>query len=158
MVLADLELRRDSLGTAIRILQPVADLSSGSPLAFTAAAMIASAFEQGGDTERSLNWHRRIEDGARFDYQRAEAMAARARILTAAGDYDAAATLYERLVAEAEEDPSGQNIYTVRLGEVLALRESGAAPPAAVPEIASAPAEQIGEGAETGDATPAEAP
>lgn len=113
VALAELELRRDSLGAAIRVLEPVATLSTGNPLAFTAAAMTAAAFEQGGDTERAMEWYRRIESAARFDFQRRDAMAERARILTAAGAYDEASRLYEELVAGTAADPASQDRKSV---------------------------------------------
>lgn len=133
VALADLELRRDSLGAAIRALEPIADMAGGNPLAYTAAGMIAAAFEQAGDSERAMSWYRRIESEALFDYQRRDAMAEQARLHTAAGRYEEAASLYERLASDVGEDPAAQDLYAVRLGEVRALALSGAAPPAGLP-------------------------
>lgn len=135
VVLADLELRRDSLQAAIRTLEPLVDLGSGNPLAFTAAGMIASAYEQGGDADRALRWYDRVAEQARFDYQRREAMADQARLHTVAGRYSEAISVYEQLVAETDDDPAGQSMYRVRLGEVRALAVLGSAPPAAVPAV-----------------------
>ena len=42
-------------------------------------------------------------------------------------------------MTEAEEDPAGQQVYAVRLGEVRALAEFGAAPPAALPTVQADP-------------------
>ncbi|MGB5304319.1 MAG: tetratricopeptide repeat protein [Gemmatimonadota bacterium] len=135
VALGDLELRRDSLGLAIQALQPVADLGADNPLSFTAMKMIAAAYEQGGETDQAIQWYERISSGAMFDYQRHLGMAEQARLHTAAGRYSDAESLYEQLVAEAEEDPAGQQVYGVRLGEVRALAQFGAAPPAALPTV-----------------------
>jgi predicted negative regulator of RcsB-dependent stress response len=128
LLLGQLELQRDSLRAAIRALEPAADLRPQSPIAFAAAGMIAAAYEQGGNTDEALDWYRRIEAAARFDYQRQDAMAEQARLQLGAGHYDEGVSLYDALAAEAEED--AQTLYRVRLGEARALRTSGAAPPA----------------------------
>lgn len=138
VALGDLELRRDSLAAAIRALEPVADLGPSNPLAFTAMKMIAAAYEQGGDTERALQWYGKISDGAQFDYQRHLAMAEQARLYTAAGRYSDAESLYEQLVAEVDDDPAGQEVYGVRLGEVRALAQYGAVPSMALPTTPAA--------------------
>lgn len=136
LLLGSLEMQRDSLAAAIRALEPVADLGAGRPDAFTAAGMVAAAYEQEGEMREALGWWTRIENAARFDYQRHGAMAERARILTAAGRYDEAITLYETLVGEVDAEEDDQ-FYRVRLGEVIARRESGAPPPAIVPQEAA---------------------
>lgn len=135
VALGDLELRRDSLGLAIQALRPVADLGADNPLSFTAMKMIAAAYEQGGETDEAIQWYEKISSDAMFDYQRHLGMAEEARLHTAAGRYSDAAALYEQLVADAGEDPAGQQVYAVRLGEVRALAEYGAAPPAALPTV-----------------------
>ena len=61
------------------------------------------------------------------------AMAEQARIHTIGGRYAEAAALYEQLVDEAEEDPAGQEVYAVRLGEVRAIERFGAVAAAALP-------------------------
>ena len=135
VALGDLELRRDSLGLAIQALQPVAELGADNPLSFTAMKMIAAAYEQGGETDQAIQWYERVSSEAMFDYQRHLGMAEQARLHTAAGRYSEAESLYEQLVADAGEDPAGQQVYGVRLGEVRALAEFGAAPPAALPTV-----------------------
>ena len=129
LALGDLELRRDSLGLAIQALEPVAELGDASPLSFTAMEMVAAAYEQGGDPDRAMRWYERLGDDAQFDYQRHSAMAEQARLHTAAGRYSAAASIYSQLMEESPEDPTGQSVYGVRLGEVRALDQFGAAPP-----------------------------
>ncbi|MBT8462567.1 MAG: tetratricopeptide repeat protein [Gemmatimonadetes bacterium] len=140
VALGDLELRRDSLGLAIQALEPVADLGTSDPLAYSAMKMIAAAYEQGGDTGSSLEWYERISSGAKFEYQRRFGLAEQARLHTTAGRYAEAATLYEELLSDSEDDPTGQEVFGVRLGEVRALAEFGAAPPAALPAVDLQPA------------------
>lgn len=156
IALGDLELRRDSLGLAIRVLEPVADLGTSSPLSFTAMKMIAAAYEQGGDAERAIQWYERLSSEALFDYQRQFAAAEQARIHTVAGRYSDAAALYEQLVAEVEDDPASQELYAVRLGEVRALAAYGAAPATALPTVET-PATEDGAAAPE-DGTPADDP
>jgi predicted negative regulator of RcsB-dependent stress response len=129
LALGDLELRRDSLGLAIQALEPVADLGDGNPLSYTAIGMIAAAYEQGGDPDRAMRWYDRLASDAQFDFQRQNALAEQARLHTAAGRYPEAATLYAQLLEESADDPTGQSVYGVRLGEVRALERFGEAPP-----------------------------
>jgi predicted negative regulator of RcsB-dependent stress response len=156
VALGDLELRRDSLGLAIQALEPVADLGTSNPLAFSAMKMIAAAYEQGGDTRSSLQWYERISSAAMFDYQRRFGLAEQARLHTIAGRYADAATLYEELASEAEDDPTGQEVFNVRLGEVRALAAFEAEPPAALPAVDLQPAAAPGDG--EADAADEEAP
>lgn len=158
VVLADLELRRDSLGAAIRVLEPLADRGRGDPLSFSAIGMIAAAYDQGGDADRSLEWYERLESDALFDYQRHDAMAEQARLHTTAGRYEDAISLYERLVEEVEEDPAGLDVYAVRLGEVRTLSQFGVAPPVVIPRTDSQAddAEPAAEQSEAGEVDPAE--
>jgi predicted negative regulator of RcsB-dependent stress response len=158
VVLADLELRRDSLGAAIRVLEPLADRGRGDPLSFSAIGMIAAAYDQGGDADRSLEWYERLENDALFDYQRHDAMAEQARLHTTAGRYEDAISLYERLVEEVEEDPAGLDVYAVRLGEVRTLSQFGVAPPVVIPRTDSQAddAEPAAEQSEAGEVDPAE--
>ena len=166
VALGDLELRRDSLGPAIQALEPVADLGEANPLSYTAMEMIAAAYEQGGDADRALQWYERLQSNARFDYQRHRAMAEQARLHTIGGRYAEAAALYEQLVDEAEEDPAGQEVYAVRLGEVRAIERFGAVAAAALPvapEPTASPTEvpvdasgQAAEEAPAGDGAPGE--
>jgi predicted negative regulator of RcsB-dependent stress response len=135
VALGGLELQRDSLGLAIQTLEPVADLGPSNPLSFTAMQMIAAAYEQGGDAGRALQWYERLASDARFDYQRHEAMGEQARLLTLAGRYSDASSIYEQLLKDAGDDPARQDIYGVRLGEVRALEQNDAAPPTALPAI-----------------------
>ena len=150
IALGDLELRRDSLGLAIRALEPVAERGASNPLSFTAMKMIAAAYEQGGDTDRALDWYRRLSSEARFDYQRHFAMAEQARIHTVAGRYSNAAAVYEQLVAEVEEDPASQRVYAARLGEVRTLAQYGAVPAAALPAVPTPAAEDPADVPENG--------
>jgi len=156
VALGDLELRRDSLGLAIQALEPVADLGRGSPLSFTAMEMIAAAYEQGGDADRALQWYERFASDALFDYQRHFAVAEQARLHTIAGRYSEAAALYDQLVEEVQDDPTGQEVYAVRLGEVRALDRFGAAPPAALPAVPTQPPESGTEPAADGQTQPSE--
>ncbi len=133
--LAELELRRDSLGAAIRTLEPVAALGNRSPLGYHATGMIAAAQEQSGDVEAAMRSYQRLEDEALFDYQRRAARAAQARLHEFAGEYADAERIYAELVADADAEADG-GFYGVRLGEVRARARAQLTPPS-VPVIAA---------------------
>ena len=128
ILLGDLELRRDSVDLAIDVLSPVASGSLVRPEAFNAAQMVAAAHEQTGNIDEALDWYRRLETGARFDYQRLWALGEQARVLTDAGRYGQAVEAYETLIRRTSDLSAAEiaAVFKVRLGEAKAL-EQGAA-------------------------------
>ncbi|MFQ5889918.1 MAG: tetratricopeptide repeat protein [Gemmatimonadota bacterium] len=136
ILLAQLELQRDSVEAAIQLLLPVAEGQGGSPTAYAAARMLAAAHEQAGRPEEALRWYRVIADRARFDFQKRRARDDQARILAATGRLVEA----ERIYAELLEETSGkagtalpEGLWGVRLGEIRALRETGGGDPSPTP-------------------------
>lgn len=131
LYLAQLDLRANDYEAAIRVLEPAADLSSGTPVAFRAAGSIAAAHEMAGRAEEAISWHERIARHAVFDYQRFDALGEQARLYARAGDLDRSEALYRQLLVQETPQAEDQaSIWAVRLGEVEALRAGGGSIPA----------------------------
>lgn len=155
LLLAEMELQRDSVAAALRLLEPAVDLES-DPLGYNAGWMVAVAEEQRGNLEAAARWYDRLAEAAHHDYQRRRARAARARLHTYAGEYAAAEAIYAELV-ESGVSGAGAEFYAVQLGEVRA-RAAADAPPPSVPTFqARQSPPEVPEGAADEDAT-AESP
>ncbi|MFW6085245.1 MAG: tetratricopeptide repeat protein, partial [Gemmatimonadota bacterium] len=86
ILLAEMELERDSADAAVRLLEPVVELDGG-PLGYNAGWLRAVAEEQCGDRDAAAEWYERLADAAPHEYQRRRALAARARLHEYAGEY-----------------------------------------------------------------------
>ena len=162
LYLAQLDLRANDFDAAIRNLEPAADLSTGTPVAFRAAEAIAAAHEMAGRPEEAISWHERIAREAVFGFQREDAIGEQARIHARIGDLERSESLYRQLLADETPQTEDQaSIWAVRLGEVVALRAAGGdVPPVPEmrtfdPEALTAPATGR-PSAESFDATPSE--
>ncbi|MFW6088569.1 MAG: tetratricopeptide repeat protein, partial [Gemmatimonadota bacterium] len=129
LLLAEVELQRGDADAAIRLIEPVVDPDE-DPLGYNAAWMLAVAEEQRGDLATAAEWYERLAGAAPYEFQRRRARAARARIHTYAGEYDAAEAIYADL-ASAEEALAGEEVelYAVKLGEVRARAAADLPPP-----------------------------
>jgi len=128
LYLAQLQLRENDLDGAIRTLEPVADLSTGTPVAFRAASSLAAAEEMADRPDKAIQWHERIAAEAQFEFQRFDAIAEQARIHAQAGRLERSSELYRQLLdAEETAGPDQASLWAIRLGEVEALRSSGGA-------------------------------
>jgi predicted negative regulator of RcsB-dependent stress response len=135
LYLAQLDLRANDFDSAIRNLEPAADLASGTPVAFRAAEAIAAAHEMAGRPEDAIRWHERIAAQAEFAFQRYDAIGEQARIYARIGDLDRSEALYRQLLdEEVPQTEDEASIWAVRLGEIEALRTAGAGVPP-VPEM-----------------------
>lgn len=130
LLLAEMELQRDSADAAIRLIEPVVD-PADDPLGYNAAWMLAVAEEQRGNVEVAAGWYERLASVAPYEFQRRGARAARARLHAYAGEYEAAVAIYEELAAAADAANDAE-LYAVRLGEVRA-RAAAELPPPSVP-------------------------
>ena len=137
--LAEMELRRDSLTAAIEVLEPIADPGAGTPIAYHATTMLASAQERVGDADGAMRTYRGLESSAVHDYQRRAARAAQARLHEFAGDYGEAERIYSDL-AEDEAGAADGAFYGIRLGEVRARAQAQLDAPS-VPAIVPAEVE-----------------
>ncbi len=150
LLLAEMELQRGNADAAIRLVEPIVD-PDNDPLGYNAAWMLAVAEEQRGDLAAAANWYERLSGAAPYEFQRRRARAARARLHTYAGEYDAAEAIYEELAA-ADNAGAGEEteLYAVKLGEVRA-RAAARLPPPSLPS-----GNQAGAAAEPLPESPAE--
>lgn len=142
ILLAEMELERDSADAALRLLEPLVDLDGG-PLGYSAGWLSAVAEEQRGDREAAAEWYERLAGAAPHEFQRRRARAARARLHEYAGEYAEAEAIYEDLAA-ADPEVSDSEFYGVKLGEVRARAATGAPPPSVPEEQPSAEAPASG--------------
>jgi len=158
LLLAEMELRRDSADAAIRLIEPVVD-PADDPLGHNAAWMLAVAEEQRGNLEAAAAWYERLARAAPHQFQRRGARAARARLHVYAGEYAAAEAIYEELAAA--QDAAGEaELYALRLGEVRA-RAAAELPAPSVPAVrttdtaaGSDPAPEVEPEMDPGDTAP----
>ncbi|MCL7961735.1 MAG: tetratricopeptide repeat protein [marine benthic group bacterium] len=135
LYMAQMDLRANDFDSAIRNLEPAADLAMGTPVAFRAAEAIAAAHEMAGRPEEAIRWHERIAREAVFGFQREDAIGEQARIHARIGDLQRAESLYRQLLADEEPQAEDQaSIWAVRVGEVEALQAAGGSVPP-VPEM-----------------------
>ena len=90
----------------------------------TAALLKAAALEVDGRTDEAEALYLRIADGARYNYERMEALEAAARIRMDRGDAAGASQLYDRLVALASDGSADKAIYQMRLAEAKARAQN----------------------------------
>jgi predicted negative regulator of RcsB-dependent stress response len=145
LYLAQLQLRNNDLDGAILTLEPAADLSTGTPVAFRAASSLAAAEEMAGRPDEAIQWHERIASTAQFEFQRFDALSEQARIHAQEGRLGRSAELYRQLLEmEDSSGPDQASLWALRLGEVEALGATGGAystvPAATYTEAAPAPA------------------
>jgi len=133
LLLAEFELRRDSIGAAIRVLEPVVSAGVNTPVGYHGATMIAAAHERMGDIRSAMRSYQRLESDSRYDYQRRAARAAQARLHEFSGEYAQAEEIYLELISDVDAATDGA-FYSVRLGEVRA-RAAAQLPAPAVPVI-----------------------
>ncbi|WP_419166499.1 hypothetical protein [Candidatus Palauibacter sp.] len=91
------------------------------PVGLAAQTLRAAAQEVSGDAEAAVATYQRLGEVARFPFQRREARASAARVLTSLGRMEEAETIYAAIAEEAAaEDPIEASVYRLRLGEVKA--------------------------------------
>ncbi len=113
-------------GEAVSTVRPVVDETRPeTPMGYATRKLLAEAQVASGDTAAALETLAGLADGARFGFQRRQAGAERARLLADQGRLQEAATIYERLVEEADEEEA--DTYRLRLGEVRARLAAGEA-------------------------------
>ena len=138
LLLADLLLTQDQPAQAVEALGDLPD-DLGQPFGIAGARLLAAAREELGEVDQAVQIYRSIAENARFTYQRREALADAARVRLQNGNPDAAATIYEEVVATFGEQEAGRGYYEMWLAEARAqAREGGGAAPVAAD---SAPAD-----------------
>ena len=129
LMLGRLSLNEQDWPTAIGALEStVSELDT--PLGFGAAVLLANAYEGQGDPTRAAEILSGAAAGARYGYQRRQALEEKARVLVDAGDYDGAVAAYDAILNEVEEGNLADRVQA-RRAEALATgmaAASGLAP------------------------------
>ncbi|MEJ2370309.1 MAG: tetratricopeptide repeat protein [Gemmatimonadales bacterium] len=156
LLLAKIQLQSGQPQAALEVLDPIASEPVDVPSGYAVKLLLAEAYKNSGEYERSLAQLDAIIDGAYVpmpvkpeDFEQA---------LTA-GRLEEAEVAYQRLV---DDESATDDLYRVRLGEIQAMIASGAAPePTAFSAPAPTPPEQgVGalvpdsEAAEPGESAP----
>jgi predicted negative regulator of RcsB-dependent stress response len=116
LILARLYIDGGRSPDAIRVLEGVT-LPVDVPLGFGARTLLTIAYEQNAEPERALALFQDIGSSARYPFQRRQASAGAARILTDLGRIEEAVAIFARIAEEAD-DPSEAGLYRIRLGEL----------------------------------------
>jgi predicted negative regulator of RcsB-dependent stress response len=123
LLLGRLHLREGAAEEAIEAVEPAAGAPPDTPVGYAALSLLAKAQEAAGRTDPALGTLETLAEDARFPFQRDQAAADRARILTESGRLEEAEAIYSRLAEEASGSGARQ-IYAARLGEVRARLEA----------------------------------
>lgn len=118
LMLAEAQLRAGQPAQAARALEPLA--GSGSPLAGQAAMMLGSARAEAGDVPGAVRAYEQAAEKLDARYQKFEALAQAALIHEQAGDHPAAVALYERMLADTDDESMQQSVIQMRLTEARA--------------------------------------
>jgi predicted negative regulator of RcsB-dependent stress response len=159
LLLAKIQLQSGQPQAALEVLDPIASEPVDVPSGYAVKLLLAEAYKNSGEYERSLAQLDAIIDGAYVPYQRHRALAERGRLLASLGRLEEAEVAYQRLV---DDESATDDLYRVRLGEIQAMIASGATPaPTAFSAPAPTPPEQgVGalvpdsEAAEPGESAP----
>lgn len=121
VMLGRIYLRTGAPGKAIDPLREAAEAPPDHPLGYSARVLLADAHEALDRPERAAEILAELARSARFEFQRRQAAAERARILVELGRLEAAEGIYERLVAETGEEADGGGEYALELGRVRGM-------------------------------------
>lgn len=135
LLLAELLIGQERADEAIEVLGDL-PRKIAEPLGLAAARMKAAALEATGEIDEAVSTYLRVADGARFTFQRREALGDAARVRLQNGDPNAAADLYRRLVATFEEGEPGRGYYEMWLAESSARARTGAGTTPVAPDTA----------------------
>jgi len=128
LMLGRLSLDQQDWPAAIEVLEPAAAADLDTPIGFGAAMLLAYAYEGQGDPARAAQILGGAATGARYGYQRHQALEEQARVLVDAGDYDGAVAAYGAILAEVEVGELADRVRA-RMAEARALETAAAAAP-----------------------------
>jgi len=118
LILGHAHLEDGEADLAIDVLAPAVREMNSQPIGVQAAFLMASAYEESGQTEEAEQLLIRIANASDLMFQIREALAGAARIRTNAGDLSGAAELYEEVLSSMEEADPERAFWEMRLAEV----------------------------------------
>lgn len=119
VMLAREQLARGQPGEAITTVRAVVEATEpGTPSGYATRRIMAEAQVAAGDTAGALSTLEGLTSDARFGFQRRQAAAERADLLTGRGELREALSVYERLAEEADGEEADR--YRIRLGQLQA--------------------------------------
>jgi predicted negative regulator of RcsB-dependent stress response len=126
LLLAQAHLEAGQPQQAIEATQGLAR-DADSPLGAPAGFLLAAAHEATGATDRAEEAYLRVASGARFEYQRLEALDRAALLRLDAGNYAGAAELFQRAYELIpEERAADRAVFRMRHAEAEARAQAGA--------------------------------
>jgi predicted negative regulator of RcsB-dependent stress response len=132
LLLGKAYLDMDSTAKAIAAVQSLAD-DLESDAGVNAAMLIAAAHEAANEPKLAEAEFLRVGEGARFLFQKQEALDNAARVRMQSNNAAGAVEIYERLLTLTPESNQEWPVYQLRLGEARAAANAGAAPASAAP-------------------------
>ena len=119
IALAQVNVELGDMGAAAQALRPLARRIE-EPLGSQGAAMLAAISEDLGDLRVAEELYRGLADEAQLSFQVREALANAARLRRAQGDAPGALELYNRLLAQMDDDDPDRGVAEMRRAEVVA--------------------------------------
>jgi tetratricopeptide (TPR) repeat protein len=120
LLLAQSHLQAGQGQQAVNVIEQQAR-NLGEPLGTQAALLLGSAYESLNRWDDAEQTYLRIADGARFDYQKVQALENAARVRVERGEPAGAVELYDRLIALLPETSPERTVYEMRRAEAQAL-------------------------------------
>ena len=117
LLLGELYLESGDPQQALAVLDQLGSRPS-TPIEFQGAALLGAAFEQEERWEDAQDVYLSIADRSDLDFQVRDALTAAARIRGDQGDAGGAIELYERVLAELDENSPDRGLYEMRIEEL----------------------------------------
>lgn len=105
---------------AIEVARTPAMELGEDPVANRAAFLLASAYEEVGDTALAISVYEEIGTKVEARVQKTRALEAAARLQASSGNHEAAAQLYDRLAQMTPETAPARSFYEMRAAEMRA--------------------------------------
>ncbi len=117
LLLGELYLQSGDPQQALAVLDPLGSRPS-TPIEFQGAALLGAAFEQEERWDGAQEVYLAIADRSDLDFQVRDALTAAARIRGDQGDAGGAIELYERVLADLNENSLERGLYEMRIEEL----------------------------------------
>lgn len=117
MVLGELYLESGDAQQALAVLEPIGS-SPRSPVEFQAASLLGAAYEEEERWDDAEDVYLTIANRSELNFQVRNALASAARIRAAQGDAEGAIELYERVLADLEENSPERSVWEMRIQEI----------------------------------------